>query len=460
MKMNEEQVKEQFLAKLTKDGYICVYEPIREILGLVEGDLLRVTIWKDFVRTPIDPVVENMPVESVLESPIKEPIVEPVVDTEPEVEEEIKVIPEKELPENVKWVTCKSCLHKFSVPLDTVGYDCPECKHKFPPRPMIPVVKPEPNEDINEEITESLIKDVVEEPEGEEEPKEEQSPEPEPEESIEEITESLIEDVTEELAVEEEPEKDVAEEPEEKLDKEDLKEITEKDESWGQEHVDPCVHALDWPLQDQETCQEWDCEHYKRKDGMSPAECTWPGWKKVGWEDEVEEDIAEEPAEEELETIEEVLDPKEEQKYEELCPNFLEYPLQDLETCAACEHYKKKVCTWPEWKKIDGEKAVEEEPEEDMVERSLEEEDVELPPTEEVTSVTEVKEDTVKVILEPEPDEVENDELVMRVCESGAHEAKIVDHRKNVHRHGWVTYTCTICNHETIMKISEEDKVK
>ena len=72
-------------------------------------------------------------------------------------------------------------------------------------------------------------------------------------------------------------------------------EVSEKGESWGQEHVEPCPEGLDWPLQDIETCQGnhlttdgKSCEYYKRKWGGNPEACLWKQWRKVGWEDEIE----------------------------------------------------------------------------------------------------------------------------------------------------------------------------
>ncbi len=115
-------------------------------------DALRLLL-RDWRVPPFYP--EAIPVESILKSPLEEPIVEPVepaVKAEPEVSEEAKVIPGKELPENAKWVTCKSCLHKFFVPVDTIGYDCPECNYKFPPKPILPVVQPEPEEERLPEV--------------------------------------------------------------------------------------------------------------------------------------------------------------------------------------------------------------------------------------------------------------------------------------------------------------------
>jgi len=156
---------------------------------------------------------------------------------------------------------------------------------------------------IEEETVVPLVKDVADEPQEEKPTEEVLEPphteevttvtgadeetivfddDPEPEESITaEITEPSVPDYTEELEEEVNPE---------------------------YEYVDPCVKGLDRPLEDLNICRKCE-EYYKRRWGKRPAQCTWDGWLKVGWEDDVKEepvkDIVEEPTQEPEEPIEE-----------------------------------------------------------------------------------------------------------------------------------------------------------
>lgn len=77
-------------------------------------------------------------------------------------------------------------------------------------------------------------------------------------------------------------------EPVEPAVKAEPEEVPEKEE--GQEHVEPCPEGLDWPLQDLTICRGKGCKHYKRKYKDKPAACNWTEWKKIGWENEVEDE--------------------------------------------------------------------------------------------------------------------------------------------------------------------------
>ncbi len=54
-------------------------------------------------------------------------------------------------------------------------------------------------------------------------------------------------------------------------------------------------------------------------------------------------------------------------------------------------------------------------------------------------------------------DRRKDDETVMVYCESGAHTAELVPHRKENLGSGWARYTCEICNKKTPMKISKAE---
>lgn len=54
-----------------------------------------------------------------------------------------------------------------------------------------------------------------------------------------------------------------------------------------QEYVDPCLHGLDFPLQDLEICIK--CKLYLKKFSWAPIGCTWTGWQPIGWEENEKE---------------------------------------------------------------------------------------------------------------------------------------------------------------------------
>jgi len=47
--------------------------------------------------------------------------------------------------------------------------------------------------------------------------------------------------------------------------------------------------------------------------------------------------------------------------------------------------------------------------------------------------------------------------IVNRLCESGAHNAEITPHRKKALGRGWAMYTCLLCNKETPMLIRKAE---
>lgn len=59
-----------------------------------------------------------------------------------------------------------------------------------------------------------------------------------------------------------------------------------------QEYVDPCIHGLDFPCQDLVICKK--CKLYLKKFSWASIDCTWTGWKPIGWEEETEEESIEE----------------------------------------------------------------------------------------------------------------------------------------------------------------------
>jgi len=54
-----------------------------------------------------------------------------------------------------------------------------------------------------------------------------------------------------------------------------------------QKYVDPCLHGLDFPLQDLEICIK--CKLYLKKFSWAPIDCTWTGWQPIGWEENEKE---------------------------------------------------------------------------------------------------------------------------------------------------------------------------
>jgi len=59
-----------------------------------------------------------------------------------------------------------------------------------------------------------------------------------------------------------------------------------------QEYVEPCLHGLDFPLQDLEICIK--CKLYMKKFSWAPLGCTWTGWQPIGWEENEKEPVKEE----------------------------------------------------------------------------------------------------------------------------------------------------------------------